>query len=283
VLLIAGSGATDRDGNNGAMLQTDVYRLVAEGLAAHGIASVRYDKRGVGRSERNFAPDQTVIDDFVDDAIAWVDLLRHDPRTASITLAGHSEGGYIAIAAAGRTHVDALALVSAPGRTMDTILREQLGRQLDAAQMAEVDRLLGAIRRGEPLANVPAPLRPLFNPTVARFIRSELDGDPVAMLRPLRIPTLVLQGETDMQITAVDARTLAGARDGIRLVLLPHTNHVLKVEEIAALPQASYTDASRPLAPGVIDALVSIVPSASSSSSPPPHGHGAGHRGASHR
>src|SRR5581483_6873257 len=137
-VVIAGSGPTDRDGNNAAGLRTDAYRMLCEALAARGVATVRYDKRGVGASGRNFAPERVTLDDFVDDAAALVTRLRSDPRMGSVTLVGHSEGGVIALRVAQRMPVDGLVLVATPGRTMATVLREQLARQADAATLREV-------------------------------------------------------------------------------------------------------------------------------------------------
>lgn len=260
VLFIAGSGPTDRDCNQQPSLRTDTYRWMAEALAQRGIASLRYDKRGVGASGRNFAMADTTIEDFVADATALIEHLRADPRTASITVAGHSEGGLIAIMAAGRTHVDALALLATAGRPFGALIREQLARQLDAHGVAEVDGAFADIRAGNPIGGVSAPLRVLFNPTVARFLQSVLDIDPAQLLHALHLPTVIVQGETDAQVTVADARLLAAARPDARLVVLPRTNHLFKEEAAATLPQASYTNPDLPVVPAAIEALVSAVP-----------------------
>jgi pimeloyl-ACP methyl ester carboxylesterase len=260
VLIIAGSGPTDRDGNQAAGLRTDLYWQMAHALASGGIASVRFDKRGVGASERNFRVADLVVGDLVDDVIALVDRIRQDPRTASITLAGHSEGGLLALLAVPRVHVDALALLATAGRPFGTVVRGQLARQLDATLMAEVDRLLADVRAGREFTSVPTPLRPLFNPFVERYLRSELDIDPVQLLHALHIPTVVVQGETDAQVSVDDARALGTARSDVRVVILPRTNHVFKEESTAALPQASYTNPDLPLVSAVIDAIASVVP-----------------------
>lgn len=270
VLFIAGSGPTDRDCNQAPVLLTDSYWLMASALASQGIASLRFDKRGVGQSGQDFSPADVTLDDFVRDAVALIEHLRRDPRTASITLAGHSEGGLIALLAAQLAPVEALALLASPGRPMGVLVREQLARQLDAAQLTEVDRALAAVRAGQPIGDVPGPLRRLFNPTIARYLRSIVDVDPAAVLHGLRIPTVIIQGETDAQVSVVDARMLAAAQPGARLVVLAHTNHVFKEEASSALPQASYGNPALPLAPGVVDALVSAVPRAIAASSAPP-------------
>ncbi len=259
VLLIAGSGPTDRDGNNAMGLRTDAYRMVAEALASHGIATLRYDKRGVGQSGIEFDPTQTVLDDFVGDAGLLAAKLRADPRFSTLTLAGHSEGGTIAIRLAQRAAPSSLVLLAAPGRPLGAVLREQLATKLDPARMADVDRILGAIRSGTSPEPIAADLALLFNPRVIAMIKSEIDVDSAALLKKLHVKTAIIQGEHDAQISVVDARALARARPDAKLTLLPRMNHVFKDEAAIALPQESYADPSRPLAPGLVEAIVAAV------------------------
>jgi pimeloyl-ACP methyl ester carboxylesterase len=260
VLFIAGSGPTDRDGNSAMGLRTDAYRMLAEALAAKGIASLRYDKRGVGRSSLDFDIGRTVIDDFVGDAGVLAAKLRADPRFATLTFAGHSEGGVIALLLAQKTPPDALLLLAAPGRPLGAVLREQLRTKLDAGALADFDRIVGAIRAGSSPDPVPEPLAPLFNPNVRAMIRSLLDVEPAALLKKLGVKTTILQGEHDAQVTVADARALAAAQPGAKLVLFSTMNHVFKDEASASLPQTSYQDPSKPLAAGFVDAVVAAVP-----------------------
>lgn len=260
-LIVAGSGPTDRDGNNPAGLATDTYRMLAGALAQHGIASLRYDKRGIGESGLNFAVDKVVFQDFVDDAAAWVRFLRASARFGPVTLVGHSEGATIVTVVAEKERFDALVLVAGMGRPLDAVMREQLGKGgLDDKTLGEYDRIIAALRAGAPVERVPPELTPLFTTTVHAFLRSELAIDPAAELK--KVPKgriTILQGETDVQISVDDAKRLAKARPDAKLVLLPRTNHVLKEEALATRNQASYADATRPLAPGVVDAVLAAV------------------------
>ena len=256
VVLVAGSGPTDRDCNGALGLRSDAFRMLAEGLALHGIASVRFDKRGVGESGTNFDAAVVTLGDFVDDAAAVLAQVQADRRFSAVTLAGHSEGGLIALEIAARAHVDALLLLATAGRPLGVVLREQLARH--PVRMTDVDRIIAAIVAGTD-PGVVAPLDGLFGPAVRPFLRSILEVDPVRLLRAQTTPTTVIQGETDMQVTVTDARALAAARPGVRLTLLPETNHPLKREPVAALLQASYSDPSMPLAPGVLDAVLAGI------------------------
>jgi hypothetical protein len=259
VLFIAGSGPTDRDGNNIMGLRTDAYRMVAEQLAARGIATLRYDKRGVGKSGTNFDPAKTVLGDFVADAAVFAAKLRSDARFSTVTFAGHSEGGPIAVLLAAQAAPHSLVLLSSPGRPIEAVLREQLAPKLDAAGKADLDRILKAIRAGTSPEPVPEGLAPLFHKTVIAMIQSELDVDAAALLGKLKVKTAIIQGEHDAQVSVLDARALAKARPDARLTLLPTMNHVFKDEASIALPQASYADPARTLSAGLVDAIVAGV------------------------
>ncbi len=257
VLILAGSGPTDRDGNNRPMLHSDMYRQLATSLAQAGIASLRFDKRGVAASGRNFDPSQAVFDDVIQDAAAMLAHLRGDARIGSVTVAGHSEGGHVALHLA--TAADppgALVLMASPGRSMATLFREQLNREHSPAMAQIVDDLLAALRAGQPLPASAAPFAGLFAPAVQRYVRSELDLDPATLMRRVRIPTVVIQGTTDAQVLVADAQALVAARRGTTLVMIPNANHLFKEETSSALPQRSYQDPSIPLMPAFVQAVV---------------------------
>jgi pimeloyl-ACP methyl ester carboxylesterase len=258
-LVIAGSGPTDRDGNSALGLTSDVYRLLAEALAQKGIATLRFDKRGVGESSLAFDVAKMTVDDSVDDTMAFLPKLRDKARFGKVSLVGHSEGGLLAMLVAAKEPVDALVLVSTAGRPLRAIVREQLAAKLDAAAMKEVDRLFADLAAGKPLERVPEGLEVLFNPAVTTYLKSEMDIDPVAKLKALKTPVTVIQGETDAQVPPGDAKLLGKARPNVKVVMLPNVNHLLKTETTNTLPQASYTDPSRPVVPGAIDAIASGI------------------------
>jgi len=258
-LLIAGSGPTDRDGNNTMGLRTDAYRMIALGLAARGIATLRYDKRGVGESGTSFDPGQTVLGDFVEDAGLLQAKLEADPRFSTVSLVGHSEGGPIAVLLSQKAPPSSLVLLASPGRPLGEVFREQLASKLDAAGMKDVDRMLSAVRAGTSPEPVPEGLALLFHQRVRAMLKSEIDVDTARILHTLHVKTAIIQGEHDAQVSVADARALAKARPDARLTLLPTMNHAFKEEASIALPQASYTDPSKPLAPGLLDAIVAGI------------------------
>ncbi|MBU8539093.1 alpha/beta fold hydrolase [Falsiroseomonas tokyonensis] len=261
VLIIPGSGATDRDGN-GPGYRPETYRLLAEGLAARGIGSLRIDKRGLHGS-RAAVPDAEAVTmaDYAADIAAWAGVLR--ARGADrLWLAGHSEGGLVALLAAGRLpDLCGLVLLATPGRRIGLVLREQLDRALPGPLRAEAEGLLARLEAGQGLPEaIPPALLPLFRPSLAGFLASLFALDPPALAAAVRPPLLVLQGLLDLQVTQADAAALAAARPDARLVLLPGVNHVLKaVGEDPADNLAAYADPDRPLAPGVVEAIADFV------------------------
>ena len=273
VLIVPGSGPTDRDGNNPMGLNAATYKLMAHDLAAKGIATVRIDKRGMFGSAKAVADANAVnIPDYVADVYSWVGAIRRSTGVPCVWVLGYSEGGLVALTAAqgGREvqGICGLLLVATPGRPLGQVLRAQLIDQWRAnpANAPILDQALAAITRLEGGARVdPASLhpalQPLFNESVQGFLISAFAQDPARLIAAIKMPVLVLQGERDLQVGVQDARLLAQAKPAAQLVLLPDTNHVLKavLTDDPAANMATYANPGQPLAPGVVDAIVRFV------------------------
>lgn len=262
VLLVAGSGPTDRDGNTvGAPGKNNSLLLLAEGLAQAGIASLRYDKRGIASS----GPlDESTLrfEHYAEDVAAWVDWLRRDQGFRQVAVIGHSEGALLGLLAAQRTPVDAYVSLAGAGRDAPTVLRAQLQTRLPPALAEQNERVLSALQAGQTVADVPAPLAPLYRPSVQPHLISWFRHDPAREITKLKMPVAIVQGETDIQVSvADDARRLAAALPSAELKLVPGMNHVLKTA--AAGDIKAYMDAGLPLSAGLMDFLVSFLRRAS--------------------
>jgi pimeloyl-ACP methyl ester carboxylesterase len=262
VLLHSGSGPTDRDGNS-TMLPgpNDSLKMVAEGLARHGIASIRYDKRAIGASALPVWKEENLrLDDYVSDAAAWLHKLRADPRFSRVAMAGHSEGAQIAAEACAQGGADACVLIAGAGHTLDEILHDQLKDKLPPPLMAESDRILASLKEGKTVAQVPPPLMSLYHPSVQPYLISSFQHDPRKAIAALNMPVLILQGTNDIQVSQDEAKALSAAAPKARLVIIEGMNHVLKiVGSDEALQQKSYVSPDLPVAPQLIDALSSFV------------------------
>jgi alpha-beta hydrolase superfamily lysophospholipase len=260
VLIIAGSGPTDRNGN-GPGLATDCYKLLASGLAADGILSLRYDKRGIGESRALATRESDVLfDHFVTDAVAALQSLTTRPGVSSVVIAGHSEGGIIALAAAARSPVAGIALLAAPGRGYLTLMRSQLKGRLPPDLDASATAILDALESGQRVADISPPLMPLFRPSVQPFLISAGRHDPAAMLAQLTTPVLVVHAGRDLQIAAEDFAALRTARSDLRILELPEANHILKASPADRDGNiALYRNPAAPLDPALMPALVAFT------------------------
>jgi pimeloyl-ACP methyl ester carboxylesterase len=261
-LIIPGSGPTDRDGNSPLGVRARPYRLLAEALAARGISSVRIDKRGLFGSARAVADANAVtIADYAADVHRWVDVARGRTGAPCVWLIGHSEGGLVALAAAQKPDgICGLVLLAAPGRKLGEILREQLrANPANVALLPQAEAALASLEAGTSVnaANLPPALAPLFAPQVQPYLIDLLAQDPAALAAKVDLPILVVQGLRDIQVAETDARRLAAARPGVKLILLPGVNHVLKavVSDGRADNLATYGDPALPLAPAVADSI----------------------------
>lgn len=259
-LIIAGSGPTDRDGNNHLIPgANNSLKLLAQHLASQGIASLRFDKRGVGESVWA-RPDESALrlDTFVNDIDAWLAELERR-GLGNVTLIGHSEGALLAILAAQRRPVGKLILIAGAGRPADVLIAEQLQRQ--APQwLAEHFRIAQALKAGQRVADVPAALQSLYRPSVQPYMQSWLQRDPSVELAKLKLPVLSVSGSGDRQVGAVDADAL-GRVAGVRSVRITDMNHVLK--SVAADDDAgqrdSYSNPALPLASALVPELVAFI------------------------
>ncbi len=261
VLLLAGSGPTDRNGNQGGAGSGELREL-AEALAQRGIASLRYDKRGIGRSAvAGVREEDMVLESFVADAASWLTWLRQRPDLGAPIVAGHSEGGLIAILLAKRMPVSGIVLMATPGRVLGDVLREQLRASgMPAPLLGDALATLATLERGETVRDVKPELAPLFRASVQPFIQSVLAVDPAGELANLALPVMIVAGGHDLQVGAADAALLAKARpDAVRLDIA-EMNHVLKIAPAdRAGQQDAYTNPNLPLAPGLGDAVADFV------------------------
>ena len=270
VLIVAGSGPTDRNGNSGQGLNSYAYKMLSDDLVKCGVAVLRYDKRAIGRSSLN---DPTTIPnlvfgDFVDDAARCVNYLR-DGGFSRVIVAGHSEGGEIALhlALSEQIAVDGLVLLCCPGFAMDQILNTQLSAQLVPQYMGLMLRASAIIQRikgGEsvPLDSIPQELISLFHPSVQPFLCSCMAFDPADMMSRVEQPTLIISGGRDIQVDKSNAEKLvANAKRGEHRHFEQMT-HILKdadTDDRIQQLMGVYTNANLPITEGLSEAILKFI------------------------
>ena len=261
-VILAGSGPTDRNGD-GPSMHTDTYKMLAAGLAAQGVTSFRTDKRGVGESVSAAVSESDLrIQNYAADARAWADEARARTGAPCVWLIGHSEGALLAeLTAQNPAGICGLVLISGAGRKAGDVLREQLG-SLPEPLKAKAYDIIGQLEAGHTVAQVPPQLAALFRPSVQPYLISWLAIDPAALLGAQKLPVLILQGDTDIQVGVVDAKRLAAAKPDAKLVILPGVNHILKnAPADRAANIATYGDPTLPLSPGIVDTIAGFLKS----------------------
>lgn len=265
VVILPGSGPTDRDGDNPLGVKGSTYRLLAEGLAAEGITSLRMDKRGMFASAAAAAdPNKVTVEILAADANAWAAKLKLETGAKCVWLLGHSEGGLVAlIAAQSGKDLCGLVLVSTSGRPLGAVLRDQLNANpANAPLLPQAMQAIDELEAGRKVdtAGMHPALMPLFNPAVQDFLIAVFRQDPTKLIAAYKGPVLAVAGSTDLQISVADSRALQTAQPNVKLVVIEGANHVLKTAPAdRAANMATYADPALPLAPGVVEAIAAFV------------------------
>lgn len=226
-LIIAGSGPTDRDGNN-PMMTNNSLKMLATELANKGIASLRYDKRGIATS-KSAGPDEKELrfETYIDDAKGWVNMLKKDNSFNHVIVVGHSEGSLIGMVVAQDPKVSKFVSIAGAGEPAADILREQMKDQ-PAALAAQADPIIAELVKGNTVDNVSPFMNSLFRPSVQPYLISWFKYDPQAEIAKLKKPVLVVQGTTDINVSVNNANRLHNANPDSKLVLIEGMNHILK-------------------------------------------------------
>lgn len=226
-LLIAGSGPTDRDGNS-PVLKNNMLKMLAYELSNKGIASLRFDKRGVGRSASAGGKEVDLrFESYVQDVLLWVEYLRKVKKYQKITIVGHSEGALIGMLAAKRVKVDGYVSLAASAIRADKLIEQQLSAQSQAVA-ALASPVLDQLVKGQTVDKVPDVLQSLFRPSAQPYLISWLNYDPAEEMTSLNTPCLIIHGENDIQVDSQHATILHNANKASKVIVVRGMNHILK-------------------------------------------------------
>ena len=262
-VILPGSGPTDRDGNSAQFgVRAGTYRLLAEGLAERGVATIRIDKRGIGQSAAAGGAEADLrFSTNIDDARAWIAEAATKMGQSCAWLIGHSEGALVALATAAKDDdkVCGLVLLSGAGRPAGVVLREQL-TPLPEPLKTRAYAVLSELEAGRAVADPPAELATMFRPSVQPYLISWLALDPAQLAAAYDGAIFIGQGTTDIQVSAADAEAIKTVQPRATLVVWNGVNHVLKTAPAdRAANVATYMDPALPLAPGVVEAVADFV------------------------
>ena len=255
VVIIAGSGPTDRDGNNPLGVKAYSYKLLAEALASAGIASLRYDKRLIAASTTGFALDESILrfEDYANDAAACLKYIKDKEKAKALFIAGHSEGSLAGILAAQKTPVQGFISLCGAGENIADILKRQLNQ-------APAERILDTLKSGRQVQAIPADLQAIFRPSVQPYLISWMKYNPATEIARLKIPVLIIGGTTDIQVPPADAVLLHNALPKSQLLIVEGMSHILKnAPADKTLNAATYSQPDLPLNKLMVQKVIEFI------------------------
>ena len=258
VIIIAGSGPTDRN-CNGQGFKSDAYKKMATQLALNGIATYRYDKRGIGKSSvENFKEEDINFEVMIDDAKAIITHFEKDTRFSKMTIAGHSEGSLVGMMAV--TENQKYISIAGSGFPISEILKEQLKDKLGPMKNV-VYAKIDSLQQGKNVANDLMGLESLFRPSVQPFLKTWMALNPAKEIKKLKCPILIVNGTHDLQVSEKNALALNKANSNSKLVLVPNMNHLLtEIEsEKAEDNYASYQNPTLSISKKMMDEVILFI------------------------
>jgi len=258
-LIIAGSGPTNRDGNNPTMTNNSL-KMLADKLSKLGISSLRYDKRGIGKSKSSELKESELrFENYINDAISWIEYLNNLSNFNKIVVIGHSEGSLIGMVASQQKNVDKFISIAGAGQPIDQTIREQLKSQPPIV-IEQSTLILDKLLQGETVQNIPEFLNFLFRPSVQPYMISWFKYNPQKEISKLNKPVLIVQGSTDIQVSLMDADKLEAANIKADKVVIQKMNHIFKE---ATLDRQSnfqtYNQPELPIKPELVEVIGEFV------------------------
>ncbi len=257
-LIIAGSGPIDRNGNN-PMAQNESLRMLAYSLVNNNVASLRFDKRGIGESKGAAKSEiELRFEDYINDAKNWVELLKKDARFSKVIIIGHSEGSLIGMIAALHS-VDAYVSIAGAGKSADKIIKEQLASQPPMVKDIAFP-IIDSLVLGKTVKDVNPAFYSLFRPSVQPYMISWFAYDPAVEIKKLSIPVLIIQGTNDIQVSVDEADLLLKAKPHSTLVLIKNMNHIFRIIDGDKNSNiATYNNSSLPISKDLTDNISKFI------------------------
>ncbi|WP_457615438.1 alpha/beta hydrolase family protein [Lutibacter sp.] len=255
VILIPGSGPTDRDGNNTAM-KNNSLKFLAEALTEKNIATYRYDKSVLSIDKTQI--DSLKFDTFVNEAKSVVNYFKEKNKYAKIIIAGHSQGSLVGIIASEK-NVDGFISLAGAGRTIDQVIITQIEKQAPYLK-EETIRIFADLKKGHTVDNVNPMLLSLFNKQVQPFIISWVKYSPTKEISKLKIPVLIINGTKDLQVPVNDAKLLHQAAVNSEIEIIENMNHLFKeIKGDASENMLSYNNPTIPVSVVLINRILTFV------------------------
>jgi len=263
-LIIPGSGPTDRNGNSSIAGENNSLKFLAEDLAKNGIASLRIDKRGVGKSINAMKSEKDLtFDTYINDVIDWGFKILNDVRFKKLIVIGHSEGSLVGMSALEEleSQLDIRAYISLAGGgfPIDKILSSQLKSLPDSSYKKAIN-ILNQFKEGEKVENVSLDLFFIFRPSIQAYMISWIDKNPTEIIKKIKTPILIINGTNDLQVGVENAESLHDSNPKSELAIIKNLNHVLKsVEGGLEENKKTYSDPTMQNSPELIEVIIKFL------------------------
>jgi esterase/lipase len=255
VIFIGGSGPIDRDGNQ-SFMKCDMFKKLAYSLSEKGISSFRYDKRVVTQIRKGKLDKKITFDDFVSDAIAIIDFF--ESKYNSIVIAGHSQGSLVGLLSI-KEGVSGFISLSGAGRTIDMVIEDQISKTAPML-LEDTKNIFKILRSGKITEDFPLPLYSLFNIEIQPFMISWMQYDPKKIIAKIPIPSLIINGDSDLQVDEKEAKLLYNSAQNSEILIVKNMNHVLvEIEGDELKNVKSYNNPDLKISELVIEKMVEFI------------------------
>lgn len=255
VIFIGGSGPIDRDGNQ-SFMKCDMFKKLAYSLSKKGISSFRYDKRVVTQIRKGKLDKKITFDDFVSDAIVIIDFF--ESKYNSIVIAGHSQGSLVGLLSI-KEGVSGFISLSGAGRTIDMVIEDQISKTAPML-LEDTKKIFKILRSGKITEDFPLPLYSLFNIEIQPFMISWMQYDPKKIIAKIPIPSLIINGDNDLQVDEKEAKLLYNSAQNSEILIVKNMNHVLvEIEGDELKNVKSYNNPELKISEIVIDKMAEFI------------------------
>lgn len=255
VIFIGGSGPIDRDGNQ-SFMKCDMFKKLAYSLSEKGISSFRYDKRVVTQIRKGKLDKKITFDDFVSDAIAIIDFF--ESKYNSIVIAGHSQGSLVGLLSI-KEGVSGFISLSGAGRTIDMVIEDQISKTAPML-LEDTKKIFKILRSGKITEDFPLPLYSLFNIEIQPFMISWMQYDPKKIITKIPIPSLIINGDNDLQVDEKEAKLLYNSAQNSEILIVKNMNHVLvEIEGDELKNVKSYNNPELKISELLIEKMVEFI------------------------
>lgn len=256
-IIIAGSGPTDRNGNQNYLKNNSLKKL-AEALSNKGIATFRYDKRIVKQiKKRNVDPNIT-FDYFIEDATSVVNYFKDSKTFSKIYVIGHSQGSLVGMIAA-QNHIDGFISLAGAGKSIDAVIMDQI-KATAPSLVEDAQKTFSILKNGKTTSNYPPALQSVFELSIQPFMSTWMQYNPEDEIKKLKCPVLILNGTKDLQVETSESELLKKAKPEAQLTIIDNMNHVLfNIEGDRLENSKSYNETFRPVSETLITAIIDFI------------------------